>query len=403
MVTKKLYYQEPSIRSFSAQILHSKQDANGRFYVVLDKTAFYPTGGGQPHDTGTINDVRVYNVEEKNGEIRHYTDTFLEAEKCAGEIDWGRRFDHMQQHTGQHILSAAFENMYGYRTVSFHLGTETCSIDLEISGLYEEEASGVEEKANDVILENRPIQIRWVTEDELNEFPLRKDVSVSENIRLVIIPDFDYNGCGGTHPNATGQVGSIKLLHWERQKKNIRVHFVCGTRVLKQLQDKHRVIQGLTSLLNAPQQDLKASASHILEQQKNLEKTNEHLQAELLLYEAQRLIKKATVKDTYKLVNNTYKDTPVKKLQQMAANVAQNANKTLVLFINENETKIQVVCARSNDIDMNMKDFITQILPMINGKGGGSKTIAQGGGDKRVSPGTLMEELIRVSERQLVG
>ncbi|GAA0596641.1 serine-tRNA(Ala) deacylase AlaX [Virgibacillus siamensis] len=403
MITEKLYYQDSTIRSFSAQILHSEQDDHGRFYVVLDKTVFYPTGGGQPHDTGTLNDVRVYNVEEKNGEIRHYTDTFLEAEHCTGEIDWERRFDHMQQHAGQHILSAAFENMYGYRTVSFHLGTETCTIDLEVSGIHEEEVSRVEEKANDVILENRPIQIRWVTEEELHKFPLRKEVSVSENIRLVIIPDFDHNGCGGTHPNKTGQVGSIKLLHWERQKKNIRVHFVCGSRVLKQLQDKHRVIQGLITFLNAPQQDLEASASHILEQQKNLEKTNEQLQAELLVYEAQNLIEQAVVKDTYKLVKKTCRDRPVKKLQQLAVNVTQSTNKTLTLFVNESETKLQVVCARSNDVDINMKEFITQILPMINGKGGGSKTIAQGGGDKMLSPEKLIVEMVRVADDLLTG
>jgi alanyl-tRNA synthetase len=215
MTTEKVYYQDPYKQSFTTKLVKQAQDKNGGYYVVLEKTIFYPTGGGQPHDTGMINGVHVYEVEEIDGEIRHYVEQPIESHnEIIGEIAWDRRFDHMQQHTGQHILSAAFEEVYGYKTVSFHLGKELCTIDLEISNLNEEEANQTEELANKIILENRPIETKWITEAELSHYSLRKELSVSENIRLVIIPNFDYNGCGGTHPNSTGQVSAIKILNW---------------------------------------------------------------------------------------------------------------------------------------------------------------------------------------------
>lgn len=155
MFTKKLFYQDPYLRSFSARVLTSDKDEQGRFYVVLDRTAFYPTGGGQPHDTGTLNGIHVYDVEEADGEVRHYIEEPVDIHhEITGEIDWERRFDHMQQHAGQHILSAAFEEMFGYQTVSFHLGQKICSIDLDTADLTDEELMQAENKANDIILES---------------------------------------------------------------------------------------------------------------------------------------------------------------------------------------------------------------------------------------------------------
>ena len=186
--------------------------------------------GGQPNDIGTLADQHVINVEEIDGEIRHYLEgPFLDTNKeIAGTIDWERRFDHMQQHTGQHLLSAAFDQLFEYRTIGFHLGAEIVTIDLETEVLTEHQVQRAEGLANQIILENRPIEVKWVTEEELSQYPLRKETKVKDDIRLVIIPDFDYNGCGGTHPKATGEVSSVKVLDWERQKKKVRVQFVCG-------------------------------------------------------------------------------------------------------------------------------------------------------------------------------
>lgn len=397
MATVKLYYQNQYTRSFTAKLQKSGKDEQGRFYVVLDQTVFYPTGGGQPHDTGTLNGEHVIDVEEVEGEIRHFLDKSIDfGPECFGEIDWERRFDHMQQHAGQHILSAAFDNLYGYNTVSFHLGKEVCTIDINTDHLTEEEALQVENTANKIILENRPIEAKWVTESELSNYSLRKDLSVSENIRLVIIPDFDYNGCGGTHPASTGQVSAIKILHWEKEKKNIRVHFVCGYRVIKQLHEKQQVIQSLTTLLSSPQEQLPEAANRILQQTRDFEKTIDELKLKLIEHEASMLINQAQFNQSRhrNVVRAIFTDRPMFELQQLAKWIAANAENTVVLLLNENDIKLQLVLARSKDININMNDLLKQVLPIINGKGGGADSVVQGGGDKTVSPEDLMEKLI---------
>lgn len=395
MATEKLYYQDQYIRTFTTRLIKQDQDENGH-YAVLEKTAFYPTGGGQPYDTGTFNGVKVCNVEEVDGEIRHYVEFPIEERnEYTGEINWERRFDHMQQHAGQHILSAAFEETLGYKTVSFHLGNEICTIDLQTGNLTEEEANQVEKLANAIILENRPIEAKWVTESELQNYTLRKQLSVSENIRLVIIPDFDYNGCGGTHPSSTGQVSCVKILNWEKQKKNIRVQFVSGSRVIQQLHDKQKVIQSLTAVLNAPQESMKEAAARILQQTRDLEKTVEELKSKLIEHEASSFIDQAEVLEGHKTIKAIFKDRPITELQQMARTITMKASDAIVLFINETEQKLQAVCAKGNEASHNMNQLIKQVLPKVNGKGGGNDSFAQGGGDKVLSPEQLMEELAR--------
>lgn len=396
MATEKIFYQNPYIRSFTASLQKSEKDEQGRFYVVLDETAFYPTGGGQPHDIGKINDVKVIEVEEVDGEIRHYVEKPLEVQnECVCEIDWERRFDHMQQHSGQHILSAAFDHLFGYKTVSFHLGKEICTIDIETASLSEDEALQTEQLANSIILDNRPIEAKWVSEGELENYSLRKELSVSENIRLVIIPDFDYNGCGGTHPKATGEVCTVKILHWEKQKKNIRVYFVCGNRVLEQLHEKHRVIQSLMTILSAPQGKLEDAASRVLHNTKEFEKTIDDLKMKLLEFEANQFINEAQEFNNYKIVKEIFTNRSMAELQQMGKAMVAGTDNLIVLLINEQDHKVQLVCARSKDVNINMNNAIKQVLPKINGKGGGSDSVAQGGGDQTITSEELMNELLK--------
>lgn len=401
MTTEKLFYQDSMIRSFDTKPQKMNQDEKGRFYVVLDKTAFYPTGGGQPHDTGTLNGIPVYNVEEVEGEIRHYVEKPLGVDhECVGEIDWERRFDHMQQHAGQHILSAAFENQFGYQTVSFHLGKEMSTIDLLITSLSDEEAHQAEKMANQIILENRPIHAKWVTEADLSQYSLRKDLSVSENIRLVIIPEFDYNGCGGTHPSSTGQVSLIKILHWEKQKKDtIRVHFVCGSRILQQLHEKHQVIQSLTPVFNAPQEQLKEAVQRLLQQTKDIEKTVNQLTTQLIEHEASRFIDQAQQQDQ-KIIKAIFSKRPITQIQQLAKSITLGSPNIVVLLINEEESKLQFVCARGQEEDLNMNQAVKNVLPLINGKGGGNEAFAQGGGERSISGEELMNRLINFLENQ---
>jgi alanyl-tRNA synthetase len=388
----KLYYKDAYIKSFTAQVLKQKQDEGGKWYIVLNETAFYPTGGGQPHDLGTVEVSRVIGVEELDGEVRHYLEKPLEdiSKEVQCDIDWRRRFDHMQQHAGQHILSAAFDHLFQYKTVSFHLGTEYLTIDLATENLTELEAVKAEELANQIILENRLIDVKWVTEEELSQYSLRKETKVKEDIRLVIIPDFDYNGCGGTHPKATGEVRAIKILDWERQKKNIRVQFVCGDRVLTELGRKQKVLLGLTKQLNAPEKEMEQAVKRILENGKAVEKELEKTREILLQYEAKELL----FKSENHIVSEVFQNRTIQELQKMARYITAENENVMVLFVAQNESRLQLVCARGTARTEKMKDVISHALQLINGKGGGSDSFAQGGGEALISGEQMLEKLL---------
>jgi alanyl-tRNA synthetase len=295
----------------------------------------------------------------------------------------------MQQHSGQHILSAAFENLLGYHTVSFHLGKETLTIDLDIDELSEKDAMVAEDKANQIVAESRKIETKWVNPDELSQYRLRKQVSVTENIRLVVIPEFDYNGCGGTHPRTTAETGPIKILGWEKQRKKIRVEFICGGRVLAQLQQKHIEIQRLSGLLNTPQEELIHAVERLLDGNKKMEKSIEEANELLLHYEAKEMIEHH--KD--QMIIQVFQNRSIQELQKLARSVSMIANEKIVVLLAENGERLQVVCARGDKVKMSMKQLIGEILPHIQGKGGGSESFAQGGGVAVITGEQLLKTL----------
>ena len=394
----KLYYQDSYIQTFTARLLKQEQDASGNWYIVLNQTAFYPTGGGQPNDLGTLAGKRVVNVEEIAGEIRHYLEGEMEdsGEEVAGAIDWERRFDHMQQHAGQHILSAAFDHLFAYKTIGFHLGTELLTIDLETEYLTPKHVQEAEELANQIILENRPILTKWVTEEELTQFTLRKETKVKEDIRLVIIPDFDNNGCGGTHPKATGEVNAIKVLDLVRQKKKVRVHFVCGNRVIKQLDQKQKVLLELTKLLNAPEKEMEQAVLRLLEQSKTLEKALEQTQDNLLRFEAKDLLAPRSQHEP-KFISEVFQNRSVQDLQKLARIITTKDETAMVFFVSQNDNRLQLVCARGEAGTESMKKIIVNALQLINGKGGGNDSFAQGGGEALMSGEQMLQQLLELA------
>ncbi|HYK74351.1 MAG TPA: DHHA1 domain-containing protein [Pseudoneobacillus sp.] len=388
----KLYYKDSYIQTFTTILKKQDMDEAGLWYVVLDETAFYPTGGGQPFDIGFLNDKSVENVEEIDGEIRHYiNEPFPDSiDTIIGQVDWERRFDHMQQHCGQHILSAAFEEIFEFETVGFHLGQEVLTIDLEVEDLTAQQVAEAEKRANQIIIENRPVQTKWISIEELSQYPLRKQPSVTENIRLVIIPEFDYNGCGGTHPNTTGQVGAIKILDWERQRKKVRLQFVCGNRVLKQLHDKQQIILQLTKMLNAPEQGMVDSLTRIIETAKNSDKELVDLKQSLLQYEAKEMIVEYS-KNNNHIISKVLNNRTIKELQSLARMITNQLENVVVMLVSKNEKQLQVVMARGASINLNMKNILVELLPLINGRGGGNDTLAQGGGEAIVSGENWLE------------
>ncbi|GAI24926.1 unnamed protein product, partial [marine sediment metagenome] len=235
-MTKRLYYEDSYLKEFRAKVL-KKIKIDNRLAVVLDETAFYPTSGGQPYDKGVIQDVPVVEVVEEGDEIIHILKEELKEKinsEVVGKIDWKRRFDHMQQHLGQHILSGALMKLWGVETVSFHLGEEVCTLDIAKEKLTEEEAKKAEECTNEIIFDNRPVKCYFVEgEEELERSNLRKVPEKTGKIRIIEVEDFDLSACGGTHCQATGEVGMIKITKWEKRGEKIRLEFICGRRAWK--------------------------------------------------------------------------------------------------------------------------------------------------------------------------
>lgn len=385
-MTEKLFYRDAYQTEFTTQLVKADQDEGGRPYVVLEETAFYPTGGGQPHDTGSLNSVRVIDVEEVEGEIRHYvTLPIEEASTVHGLVDWSRRFDHMQQHTGQHILSAIMQDEFDMATVSFHLGKDTVSIDLDAESLSEETLHKVEQRVNDVIRDNRLVETKWMTVDEANQYPLRKTLSVDEAVRLVIISDIDYNGCGGTHPGSTGEVQMIKVLGWTRQKRNVRLEFVCGNRVLEQLEKKHSVLSGIKMQMKRPEEELEHEVSSLIKESKAKDKQLAEQTAQLLDYEARDLAAFPQETDEMSIIQRVFENRTIKTLQDLGKKIVEQAPNGIVVLVSEQEEQLQFVLAQGSDVSGNMKEAAQQTMPLIEAKGGGKPGFVQGGGTKALT------------------
>jgi alanyl-tRNA synthetase len=394
MLKDRMYYQNAYKKTFTARIIRNGMDSEGRPFVVLSNTAFYPTGGGQPHDTGTIDGIRVIDVEEVDGEIHHLLEGELHSKKdVEGAIDWERRFDHMQQHTGQHILTAAFVHLFGFQTVSFHLGKDLVSIDLDAENVTEEQLAAAEKLANEIILENRPIETKWVTEDELSEFSLRKQLAVTDEIRLVIIPDFDTNGCGGTHPSSTGQIGLLKILSTEKQRRKVRVHFVCGGRVLQQLHRKHEELTAASKLLSAPEEGVSNAIERLLASHHTLDKSLEVAKDDLLSFEAKHLLDSRNGN----IIRISFTDRTVQELQKLARIIVAEDDSVIVLLVAETEDRLQFVAAKGASVGLSMKLISSATLPNLNGKGGGNDAFVQGGGERTMT----VEELLNLMENTI--
>ncbi|MCD5324240.1 MULTISPECIES: alanyl-tRNA editing protein [Pontibacillus] len=392
-MTKKLFYNDAYQTSFDTQVVKNDKDEEGRDYVVLEETAFYPTGGGQPFDEGTLNEIRVDNVEEVDGEVRHYVAEPLDASTVNGVVDWARRFDHMQQHSGQHILSAIMQDEFGMATLSFHLGAEIVSIDLDATDLTEETLEKAEERVNEVIRDNRPIETKWMTVDESNQYPLRKKLAVDEAVRLVVIPDVDYNGCGGTHPRSTGEVQMIKLLGWSRQKKIVRLEFVCGNRVLEQLGNKHKVLNGIKGLMKRPEEALEQEVSSFIKESKQKDKQLAEQMAQLLEYEARDLASTAGEAAGVPVIERVYENRTIKTLQDLGKKIVEQTPSGIVVLVSEQKDQLQYVLAQGANCSGNMKEAAEKVMPLIEAKGGGKPNFVQGGGTKAIAADAFAERL----------
>ena len=292
MQSEKLYLENSYLTEFETNIVDVVA-VDDKEAVILDKTAFYPTSGGQIHDTGTIGNTRVSNVEIDNGRILHYVDQSLEKGPTTGHVDWPRRFDFMQQHTGFHILAQSFLRVTSSETVSSHLGEEFSTIDVQMDNINWQNIAKVENLANSVIWENRPVSSYFVEEKELTSLNLRKFTVEERPIRLVNIEDFDLDPCGGTHVRKTGEVGIVKILSFEKVRDCLRFSFVAGGRAQRDYQEKAKVLRDLGAVYTTGQSELVYSARKALEMAKVNAKEVERLKERIVEFEVKEFINEA--------------------------------------------------------------------------------------------------------------
>ncbi|HTM32061.1 MAG TPA: alanyl-tRNA editing protein [Vicinamibacterales bacterium] len=383
MSTERLYYTDAYLTAFDARVVRctprSSSGAGEVFAVELDRTAFYPTSGGQPFDVGTLTGAFVLDVvDEDDGRITHVTDTPLaEGAVVHGVVDWRRRFEHMQQHTGQHVLSAAFDRLLSNRTESFHLGAESSSIDLARDVTASEVGAAVDE-ANRIIWEDHPVQVRFVTADEAARLPLRKEPARGGTLRLIDIDGFDLSACGGTHVARTGGIGIITVPGWEKFRGGSRVQFLCGVRVRRRYDVWRDAFAATQKFLSVAPEELAPAVERLQSESKSLQRTLRALQEKLAVHEATALVARGTRSGDRLAVVEAVPDLDASALKAMAAAAAATPGAAVVLFSASSPALAVVACHPGAGVDANAT--LKALTAKFGGKGGGKPDLAQGGG-----------------------
>jgi alanyl-tRNA synthetase len=372
-LTHRLYYDDSHLREFHARV-SAVRDADGATWVALDRTAFYPGGGGQPSDHGRIAGAVVSDVEERDGAIWHRVDRAPGGESVDAAIDWPRRFDHMQQHTGQHILSSAFVEVAGAETRSFHLGEAAVTIDVGHAGPEDALLCSVEERANEIVWEDREILVHVVPPDEVRRFPLRKPPAVLGDVRIVEVRGFDWSACGGTHVGRTGEVGLIALLGTERYKGGTRVSFVAGGRALRRLRETGDLLRRACLEFTAGESDLLRAVGSLKEERDRLQRRLKPLLRESLEREAEALLRDAPRGPGGPVAVRRFEGRDPDEAGQLAAIVAARGG--VALFVSGSGTPRAHFCAPAGTISVGA--LLGELCRRHGGRGGGRPETAQG-------------------------
>lgn len=378
-MTDKIYLQNPYLREISARIVDKKYIDN-KFYIKLNRTIFYPNmSGGQPMDKGTINGIEVLDTYEEGEDIIHVVKENIQDKNVQLSIDWDTRFDHMQQHTGQHLLSSVFYNLYNAETVGFHLGREYVYIDITLPELTDEDIKRVEKFSNKIIFSNFDIKTYYINKNNISKIPLRKQPSVTTNIRIVEIDGMDYSPCCGTHHRSTGEIGLIKIRKWEKYKGNTRIEFVCGNRALQDYSWKNTCINNISALLSSKDTDTYNKVKILFDHTEELEKENRNLQEELLKYKAKELLNDCMTLNNIQIIKKKFQNTNIKEVSFMSSYLINNIDDLILILGVENTEKSQFILSRSNNLKINISNIFKEISKKLGVKGGGSIQTVQGG------------------------
>ena len=359
---------------------------NDKPAVILDETYFYPTGGGQPNDTGTITSAsgkiaQVVDVQTRAEDkaVLHILSEPHDGDTVEGEINWARRFDLMQQHTGQHILSQSFIRHSDAATVGFHLGSETVTIDVDKADLSAVLLEDTELLANEVVTRNLAITTRLISPEDAEGIRMRRvpDALATNGLRIVQIGDFDVTACGGTHVARTGEIGMIKLLAWEKYKGGTRISFVCGGRALRAMQMRTTLLDTLAADLSCAITDIPDIIAKLRESNASAEKTIKGLRERLIEYEGAELIAQSEARAGVRLVMHVEENGDPSVLRLLAARIVREPG--MIAMLATAGDKVQIICARSADLSIDMSALLKTALMPLGGKGGGQPAQAQGG------------------------
>lgn len=378
MPTERLYYDDSYLTAWDALVTGSGE-YSGRPAVTLDRSAFYPESGGQLGDRGAIDGVAVVDTQAgDDGQVWHILAAPLDAQKVHATLDWGRRWDMMQQHLGQHLLSAALDDVCEARTLSAHLGAQVCTIDVDRAELSDAELAQVVERANSMVWADVPVLARFVTSEELAALPLRKPPKQAyERMRVVSVGDFDHMPCGGTHPRRSGEVGAIVLRRTERYKGGLRLEFVCGARAVRDYQAKNRLLLGLASTLNVGYADLPATVERLRASEETQRKALELAEAKLVAVEAAELLAAAEHVDGAPVVLHAFDERSLDSVRLLAKHIADRGG---IALLGVRGAKAQLVFQRAAGLPFDMGALLRLAAEQVGGRGGGRPDSAQGGG-----------------------
>ena len=396
-MSDRLYYTDPSLASFDAHVSDirevSRTQGRSLWQIALDRSAFYPTSGGQPHDTGVLTatssggallEAPILAVEEDDqGEVWHTTPKpLLAGTPVRGYVDWSRRRDHMQQHSGQHLLSAVVYRQLGAATVSFHLGEMTSTIDLAREAISPEELERVEDTVNEIIAENRPVTMRTIPRVEaemlLAAGTLHKLPDREGDIRLIEIDEIDVNACGGTHVEATGQIGGLLIRGTERMRQAVRVEFVCGIRAMVTARQDLATLTRTAATLSVGRLDVGDAVDRLLAEGKAANKARQKLTEELAGYQASSLLLELSSQTGRKVLQRTFVDRDAGYLKLLASRMIASESQICVLLASTQEEPARVIVAASSDARIDCGTLLREALAAYGLRGGGSPTMAQG-------------------------
>lgn len=390
MATEKLFYENQYIKEFEAEVLETRESEKG-FEILLDKTAFFPGGGGQASDRGTINGISVIDMIEEGDNIYHVLEKNIEVgTKVKGQLDWERRLDGMQQHLGQHVLSGVFFSEFNHNTAGIHLGHDISYVDI-VGQVPMEMIRKAERLANKIIGENHKVNFLLTNREDAVKMGLRRELATDdESIRIVKIEDLDINACCGVHPSNTLELQMIKIKTAEKHKGNTRVYFLAGSRAVKEFLDRSNILDEVSIELTTGYDEVIKSVKSLKNNLEEAKEENKKLKISLSKYEAENLRSNAEKIGDIKLIINEFENENNKYLSKLAEKLTEGDN-TVVLFGCKDVEKANLLFVCSKNLDkLNMGAILKESIGIIDGRGGGSNVQAQGGGKK---PENLKEAL----------